>query len=93
MLTHGGLVNYIPAAVKLYDLKSTDRVLQFSSVSFDIAIEEMYPTWAAGATTSVTADEATSDVADDRPAEDAAVAPGPESTEPQVAPDGSAPAK
>ena len=50
MLTHGGLVNYIPAAVKLYDLKSTDRVLQFSSVSFDIAIEEMYPTWAAGAT-------------------------------------------
>ncbi len=50
MLTHGGLVNYITAAVKLYDLKSTDRLLQFSSISFDIAIEEIYPTWVVGAT-------------------------------------------
>jgi amino acid adenylation domain-containing protein len=50
MLTHGGLVNYIAAAVKLYGLTPSDRQLQFSSISFDIAIEEMYPTWAVGAT-------------------------------------------
>jgi aspartate racemase len=50
MLTHGGLVNYICGAVKLYGLTPADRQLQFSSISFDIAIEEMYPTWAAGAT-------------------------------------------
>jgi amino acid adenylation domain-containing protein len=50
MLTHRGLVNYIAAAVKVYGLTSTDRQLQFSSISFDIAIEEMYPTWAVGAT-------------------------------------------
>lgn len=50
MLTHGGLVNYITAATQVYGLRSTDRVLQFSSISFDIAIEEMYPTWVVGAT-------------------------------------------
>lgn len=50
MLTHGGLVNYISAAIKLYGLRSSDRLLQFSSISFDIAIEEIWPTWAAGAT-------------------------------------------
>ena len=48
MLTHGGLVNYIFAAIKLYGLRSSDRLLQFSSISFDIAIEEIFPTWAAG---------------------------------------------
>ena len=50
MLTHGGLVNYITSAVKVYSLTSSDRQLQFSSISFDIAIEEMYPTWSVGAT-------------------------------------------
>ena len=50
MLTHGGLVNYITAAINVYGLKATDRLLQFSSISFDIAIEEMYPTWVVGAT-------------------------------------------
>ena len=50
LLTHRGLVNHNTAAVKLYDLTAADRVLQFSSISFDIAIEEMFPTWVAGAT-------------------------------------------
>ena len=50
MLTHGGLVNYICAAIKLYGLRPSDRLLQFSSISFDIAIEEIFPTWASGAT-------------------------------------------
>jgi len=50
MLTHGGLVNYICAVIKLYGLRPGDRLLQFSSISFDIAIEEVFPTWAAGAT-------------------------------------------
>ncbi len=50
MLTHGGLVNYICAVIKLYGLRPNDRLLQFSSISFDIAIEEIFPTWSAGAT-------------------------------------------
>jgi amino acid adenylation domain-containing protein len=50
MLPHRGLVNYITAAIRLYGLIPADRQLQFSSISFDIAIEEMFPTWSAGAT-------------------------------------------
>ncbi|MDP9389617.1 MAG: non-ribosomal peptide synthetase, partial [Actinomycetota bacterium] len=50
MLTHRGLVNHHRAAVDLYDLAPGDRVLQFCSISFDASIEEMLPTWAAGAT-------------------------------------------
>ena len=50
LLTHAGLVNHHIAVQKLYDLRSSDRVLQFSSISFDIAVEEIFPTWIAGAT-------------------------------------------
>lgn len=47
-LTHRGLINHCLAAVELYDLGSDDRVLQFCSPSFDVSIEEMFPTWVAG---------------------------------------------
>jgi len=50
VLTHGGLVNHHLAAIQLYGLTPRDRVLQFSSLSFDISIEEMLPSWLAGAT-------------------------------------------
>lgn len=50
LLTHRGLVNHHVAAVKLYGIEPKDRVLQFASISFDIAIEETWPTWIAGAT-------------------------------------------
>lgn len=57
MLTHEGMVNHHLAAQKLYDLQSSDRVLQFSSISFDIALEEIFPTWIAGATLVLRTDE------------------------------------
>ncbi len=50
VLTHAGLVNHNLAAIELYGITPGDRVLQFSSLSFDIAIEEMLPSWLAGAT-------------------------------------------
>ncbi len=50
LLTHRGLVNHNVAAIQLYGITPTDRVMQFASISFDIAIEEMWPTWIAGAT-------------------------------------------
>ncbi|MGA8443154.1 MAG: amino acid adenylation domain-containing protein [Candidatus Sulfotelmatobacter sp.] len=50
MLEHRGLVNQHMEAIRLYDLQPTDRTLQFSSLSFDIAIEEIFPTWIAGGT-------------------------------------------
>lgn len=49
LIRHGGLVNHGVAAAKLFDMAPADRMLQFSSISFDIAIEEMFPTWMAGA--------------------------------------------
>jgi len=50
LLGHRGLVNHSAASLSLYGLSPRDRVLQFSSISFDIAIEEIFPTWAAGGT-------------------------------------------
>lgn len=49
-LTHRGLANHACAAVDHYALTPDDRVLQFCSVSFDISIEEIFPTLTAGAT-------------------------------------------
>ncbi|HYI92524.1 MAG TPA: amino acid adenylation domain-containing protein, partial [Bryobacteraceae bacterium] len=48
LITHRALVNASLAAVSQYDIKESDRVLQFASPSFDVAAEEMFPTWVAG---------------------------------------------
>ncbi len=50
MLRHRGLANHNLACARMFALGPRDRVLQLSSLSFDIAIEEMYPAWASGAT-------------------------------------------
>jgi amino acid adenylation domain-containing protein len=50
LVTHQGLLNHNLAAVRLYDLAPGDRVLQLASLSFDISVEEMFPTWLSGAT-------------------------------------------
>jgi len=57
MLSHRGLVNHHAAAVRMYDLGPADRTLQFSSLSFDIAIEEIFPTWIAGGTVVLRTDD------------------------------------
>jgi len=49
LLPHRGLANHNRYSVSLYDLRPTDRVLQFSSISFDIAIEEIFPALICGA--------------------------------------------
>ena len=49
LLPHRGLANHNQSAVALYGLKPEDRVLQFSSISFDIAIEEIFPALMCGA--------------------------------------------
>lgn len=49
LLPHRGLANHNRCAVSLYDLSPADRVLQFSSISFDIAIEEIFPALICGA--------------------------------------------
>ena len=57
LLIHRGLVNHHRAAVDLYALGPGDRVLQFCSLGFDASIEEIFPTWAAGATVVFRSDD------------------------------------
>ena len=50
LLRHSGLVNYITNVARMYSITPGDRVLQFCSISFDIALEELFITWLSGAT-------------------------------------------
>ncbi len=50
MITQQNLGHFCSAATQAYAITPLDRVLQFSSISFDIAIEEIYPTLTQGAT-------------------------------------------
>ena len=50
MLTHRGLVDHHRNVVDLYGLGVGDRVLQFCPIGVAASIEEMFPSWAAGAT-------------------------------------------
>ncbi|WP_435021128.1 amino acid adenylation domain-containing protein [Tundrisphaera sp. TA3] len=49
VVTHRNLLNHNLAAARLFGLGAGDRVLQFCSVSFDIAVEEIFPAWLSGA--------------------------------------------
>ena len=48
MVNHQSLVNYVHAITKRLEMTSSDRVLQFASISFDVAVEEIFPTLATG---------------------------------------------
>ncbi|MGD2113803.1 MAG: amino acid adenylation domain-containing protein [Acidobacteriota bacterium] len=50
VVPHRALARHAAEIVRRFDLSPDDRVLQFASASFDVAAEELYPTWAAGAT-------------------------------------------
>ncbi len=49
-VTHRSVVNHNLAAAALFGLGPGDRVLQFSPLHFDLAVEEILPTWISGAT-------------------------------------------
>lgn len=49
-ITHRGVINHSAAITQAFELDSRDRVLQFSSISFDIIVEELFPTLLNGAT-------------------------------------------
>ncbi len=49
VVRHGALASYVAGAVEAYGLSAADRVLQFASISFDISVEEIFPTLACGA--------------------------------------------
>ncbi|CTP83376.1 non-ribosomal peptide synthetase [Xanthomonas graminis] len=49
-VTHAGLHRYVLEAARIYGLTAEDRVLQCNSLSFDIAVDEIFVTLAHGAT-------------------------------------------
>jgi surfactin family lipopeptide synthetase A len=49
-VSHGALSNFVAHCREEFELTTADRVLQFASISFDTAIEEIFPTLASGAT-------------------------------------------
>jgi amino acid adenylation domain-containing protein len=50
MVRHSSLLNFVQSAAEHYQLRETDRVLQFASLSFDTSAEEIYPCLVSGAT-------------------------------------------
>jgi amino acid adenylation domain-containing protein/FkbH-like protein len=47
-ITHRSLLNHNFAVARAYELRPEDRVLQFSPVSFDISVEEIFPSLLRG---------------------------------------------
>jgi amino acid adenylation domain-containing protein len=56
-IPHAALANYVEHAIQEFDIVRHDRVLQFSSISFDAAAEEIYPTLAQGATLALRSED------------------------------------
>ncbi len=49
LISHSALVSHSITLARRFDLCPEDRVLQFASLSFDVAAEEIFPTWLTGA--------------------------------------------
>ena len=58
------LASYLHAAIEEYGIKPQDRVLQFSALSFDISVEEIFPCLVAGATLVLRTDAMAQSVSD-----------------------------
>ncbi|MCX7596364.1 MAG: amino acid adenylation domain-containing protein, partial [Fischerella sp.] len=50
MIQHQSLVSFTETIKGEYEITSSDRILQFASISFDVAAEEIYPCLTSGAT-------------------------------------------
>jgi amino acid adenylation domain-containing protein len=57
MIQHQSLVNFIETAIAEYGVTEHDRILQFASINFDAAAEEIYPCLASGGTLVLRFDE------------------------------------
>jgi amino acid adenylation domain-containing protein/thioester reductase-like protein len=50
MIEHGSLTNFVQAIGQEYDIMPSDKLLQFASISFDVAVEEIFVSLVQGAT-------------------------------------------
>jgi amino acid adenylation domain-containing protein len=57
MITHRSVVNLVTDAVRKFRLKPESKFLQFASLSFDVAVEEIYPVWFIGGAVVLRSDE------------------------------------
>jgi amino acid adenylation domain-containing protein len=57
LISHKALVNYTIGFIQRLRLTESDRVLQFASLSFDVAVEELFPTWLSGGAVVMRSDE------------------------------------
>ncbi|MDN3026213.1 amino acid adenylation domain-containing protein [Streptomyces sp. S.PB5] len=48
LVTHANLTAFTRAAVDTFDLGPDDRMLQIAAMTFDVHVEEFFPTWLAG---------------------------------------------
>uniref|UniRef100_UPI0005850C61 non-ribosomal peptide synthetase n=1 Tax=Actinoalloteichus spitiensis TaxID=252394 RepID=UPI0005850C61 len=62
VVEHGALADHVRWAVREYGLSPADRALQFCAVSFDVLVEEVFPTLVAGATVVLRDDESVTSV-------------------------------
>ncbi|WP_053233500.1 non-ribosomal peptide synthetase [Sandaracinus amylolyticus] len=58
LVPHRALLAHDRAVMREYELGPDDRALQFASPAFDVALEEVYPTWLAGACVVLRSDAA-----------------------------------
>lgn len=49
-IAQSSICNFLDVVPEIYDVQPTDRVYQGMTISFDFSIEEIWPTWARGAT-------------------------------------------
>jgi amino acid adenylation domain-containing protein/non-ribosomal peptide synthase protein (TIGR01720 family) len=57
LVSHRSVVNHNVAVAQQFQLRPDDRVLQFATINFDAAVEEIFPTWLRGATLILRADD------------------------------------
>ncbi|GHO60113.1 hypothetical protein KSB_85880 [Ktedonobacter robiniae] len=64
LVPHGAMLNHCLSVADAYHMSVQDRVLQFASLSFDVAAEEIWPTLASGATLVLCAQETLASLTD-----------------------------
>jgi amino acid adenylation domain-containing protein len=64
LISQHSLTNLCAGIAEKYEIVSTDRILQATTINFDISVEEIFPTLWKGATLVLVSDQATSSIAD-----------------------------
>jgi len=64
LVSHRAVVNHAHSIAKRFEFQPEDRVLQFSSLSFDVTGEELFPAWLMGATVVMASTEVKASLAD-----------------------------